>query len=55
MVATVLTYTVPVLESAPPKGAVSAVVSTAPVRERSESWQIYSPLALPIRGPSLLS
>ena len=31
-----------------------ALVAASP-RKRAESWQCYSPLALPIRAPSLLS
>jgi hypothetical protein len=54
VVAAVLIWTVPAIESATPQLSQPAIVK-ATSGERSESWQSYSPLALPIRGPSLSS
>ena len=43
-----------ILQEAKPV-SVATALSVGPPREAPERWQFYSPLALPIRGPSLPS
>ena len=48
-------FAAPAVENETSKLCFEVVVIAAPPRKRAESWQSYSPLALPIRAPSLLS
>jgi len=50
--AAVLIYVTAIPESDPVTLADKVALVAAPPRKRCESWQCYSPLALPIRGPS---
>jgi hypothetical protein len=51
----ILTDPIPALESRSQAGSSEFVLMAAPTRKRLESWQSYSSIALPIRGPSCLS
>jgi len=53
--AAVLIGAAPAVENENSKLCLEVALVAAPPRKRAESWQCYSPLALPIRGPSLLS
>ena len=55
LVVAVLIYTVPATECTVPELCNLAVTSATLPRRRAESWQSFSALALPIRGPSLHS
>jgi hypothetical protein len=55
VLAVMLVYTTPAVKSSLPKFPGCGSVMAAPSRKRAESWQSYSALALPIRGPSLTS
>jgi hypothetical protein len=53
--AAMLIAAAPAIENEAPKLCREIALVAAPLRKRAESWQCYSPVALPIRGPSVLS